>query len=100
MKLNIDIVDTLEMDDQKYFRLNDHKVQEWLKRKVDAICDYLVNMPAVVNLMKVRAASSKGREGDALSEDELLILAIGFLGDMVQPHRIDALKAFYEYVIT
>lgn len=83
------------MDDEKYYRLSDVKTMEWLKHKVDILCEHLRSMPGVMTLVKARTLGYKSRDEEMISDMELVTLAIGFLSDFLGDSWVEELKNFY-----
>jgi hypothetical protein len=84
-----------EISGETFYRLNDDKLLEWLKRKVDSVCEYLETMPDAVGLIRAQVVGYKITEEDKLNDDQLIHLAIGFLKEYVPSNWINALKNAY-----
>jgi len=84
---------------EKYYKLNDDKVFEWLKRKVDSICDYLETMPDLVTLIRAQAAGVRLRKDERITPDQLITVAIGFLKEYLPPRWTGRLRDVCGYVV-
>lgn len=80
---------------ETFYRLSDDKVIEWLKRKVDSICEYLELMPDAIGMIRAQVVGYKITDEDKLTNDQLIHLAVGFLKEYVPSNWISMLKQSY-----
>jgi len=66
-----------------YYRLNDTKVIEWLKRKIDQIGEEVAKMPGMMQFIRSQTAKYKSRKDEKLSSNHLLSLSLGFLSEYI-----------------
>jgi len=75
------ICDVQHNEEQYFYRLNDQKVIEWLKRKVDKIGEKVASLPGSMHLVRSQAAGYRAKKDEKLSNDQLVNLSLGFLSE-------------------
>ena len=86
------ICDTKEVGDTLYYRLSEEKVINWLRYKVEHLCGHLELIPDIATLVRAQASGFRSR-GTTVTPTELVKIAIGFLGEYLEPEWITVLES-------
>uniref|UniRef100_A0A6B2L8U7 Ribonuclease H2 subunit B n=1 Tax=Arcella intermedia TaxID=1963864 RepID=A0A6B2L8U7_9EUKA len=83
--------------DNEYYRLNDDKVIEWLKRKVDQIADKIKSYPEIHPLAFSRSQVSgySSLPNESINNDQLFCLTLGMLSEYLPSDIYSALVKSY-----
>jgi len=94
------ICDVKGDEEQKCYRLNDEKVINWLRHKVDQISEKVATLPGSMQLVRSQASGYRSKKDEKLSNDQLLNLSIGFLSEYLPPKWHSLLAESYSIKIS